>query len=56
MRGRERPLVACLTEVYAKWEVIKGGKDLRDVEEEKVNRIRVAVDTIRKEREEKVTL
>lgn len=55
VRGKERPLVACLNEVYAKWEVIKRGKNLRDVEEE-VNRIRVAVDKTRKEREEDAAL
>ena len=56
VRGRERPLVACWSEVYAKWEVIKRNKELRNVQEERVNRIRISVDKTKREREEDAKL
>lgn len=55
-RGKDRPLVACLSDVYAKWNIIKMGKDLRNVRNETISKIRIAVDRTKREREEAALL
>ena len=55
-RGKERPLVACLSDVYAKWGVVKRSKELRYVQEEEIRNIRIGVDKTKKEREEEALL
>ena len=55
-RGRERPLVASLSEEYDKWHVVKRCKNLRDAEEEKFRKIRINVDKTKREREQEANL
>ncbi|KAG0729849.1 hypothetical protein GWK47_029494 [Chionoecetes opilio] len=55
-RGRERPMVACLSDVYVKWDIIKRSKELRNAQEDKINKIGLAVDKTKREREEDALL
>lgn len=47
VRGRERPLVECMSDVYDKWEEVKRSREFRYVEEEGIDKIRIAIDKIR---------
>ncbi|KAG0718027.1 hypothetical protein GWK47_053291 [Chionoecetes opilio] len=55
-RGRERPMVACLSDGYVKWDIIKRSKELRNAREDSIRKIGLAVDKTKREREEDALL
>ena len=54
--GRERSLVASLSEEYDKWQVVKRCKNLRDAEEEEIRKIKINVDKTKRERKQEANL
>ena len=56
VNGRDRPLVAYLSEVHVKWEIIKKGNDLRQMRGDDLNKVRIGVDRTKREREQDAIL
>lgn len=56
VRGKERPLLVGLSTVYQKWAVMKNAKKLNNVQEERIKKVRIALDKTKMEREEDAKL
>lgn len=56
VNGRERPLVACLSDTRVKWDIIKKGKDLKEIRKDAISKFKIGVDRTKREREQDAIL